>query len=117
MPEQAPSAAASSAMAVATRAPILRIPATGAGAFGAIIRRLGLADFSPEQIRFLTYGRAVDTSRMRHDFGFIPQHTTPETFDAFVRAHRLNRVLPPERVEAVEEQLVSLLTGRGTSDD
>ena len=76
----------------------VKVPPGMAGAVGAIVRRLGLADFSPEQVRFLTYGRGVDTNRMREVFGFTPQHTTPETFDAFVRAHKLNRVLPPERV-------------------
>lgn len=91
------------------------LPASSAGLVGAMIRRLGLADFSPEQVRFLTYGRGIDTTRMREVFGFEPQHTTPETFDSFVRGRRLNRMLPPERVEAVEEQLVSLLTGGGVS--
>ncbi len=95
--------------------PVMLVPPQAAGIVGAIVRRLGLADFSPEQVRFLTYGRGVDTSRMRSQFGFIPQHTTPETFDSFVKAHRLNRAMPPERVEAVEEQLVSLLTGKGAS--
>lgn len=89
------------------------LPAASAGFVGGVIRRLGLADFSPEQVRFLTYGRGVDTTRMRTVFGFTPQHTTAETFDAFVRARRLNSMLPPERVEAVEDQLVALLTGRG----
>lgn len=96
--------------------PIMRVPAAFSGAVGAAVRRLGLADFSPEQVRFLTYGRGVDTTRMRTIFGFTPQHTTPETFDSFVRAHKLNRLLPPERVEAVEDQLVSLLTGGGVGD-
>ncbi len=96
--------------------PTVPLPSMMAGSVGAIVRRFGLADFSPEQVRFLTYGRAVDTTRMRDVFGFTPQHTTPETFDAFVRAHKLNRILPPDRVEMVEEQLVSLLTGRGASN-
>ncbi len=93
----------------------LPLPARSAPFVGAIVRQLGLADFSPEQVRFLAYGRGVDTSRMRNVFGFTPQHTTPETFDAYVAARRLNRMLPPERVEAVEEQLVALLTGRRTA--
>ncbi|MEI6624072.1 MAG: SDR family oxidoreductase [Actinomycetes bacterium] len=93
--------------------PVILIPKTMAGSVGAIVRRTGLVDFSPEQVRFLTYGRGVDTTRMRTVFGFTPQHTTPETFDSFVRARKLNRLLPPERVEAIEEQVVSLLTGKG----
>lgn len=90
----------------------LPLPAQSAPIVGALVRQLGLADFSPEQVRFLAYGRGVDTTRMRTVFGFTPQHTTPETFDAYVAARRLNRALPPQRVEAVEEQLVALLTGR-----
>lgn len=93
----------------------LPLPAQAAPFVGAIVRQLGLADFSPEQVRFLAYGRGVDTTRMRTVFGFTPQHTTPETFDAYVTARRLNRALPPERVEAVEEQLVALLTGRSAA--
>ena len=53
----------------------------------------------------------VDTTRMRSVLGFHPQHTTVETFDEFVRARDLNRALPPERVEAMENQIVSLFGG------
>ena len=83
---------------------------------GAFFRRMGLADFSPEQVRWLTYGRGIDTTRMREEFGFIPQHTTSETFEAFVDAHNLNRLLPAARVEALEDQLRSLLTGKEAAD-
>ncbi|MFM2438807.1 MAG: hypothetical protein RLZ55_1632 [Actinomycetota bacterium] len=92
--------------------PIAPIPSPFVGLVGAAVRRAGLADFSPEQVRFLTYGRGVDTTRMREVFGFHPQHTTAETFEEFVRAHDLNRAFPPERVEAVEQQLASLIGGK-----
>lgn len=95
--------------------PTVALPGGSAGVVGGFIRRLGLADFSPEQIRFLTYGRGVDTTRMKTVFGFTPQHTTPETFDSFVRSRSMNRLLSPERVEAAEEQIVSLLTGRAVT--
>ena len=78
---------------------------------GALFRRLGLTDFSPEQVRFLTYGRGLDTTLMRTEFGFNPQHTTEEAFDSMVRARDLNRVITPERVEGAEERLQGLLTG------
>lgn len=92
--------------------PLFPVPPPLVSLVGATIRRAGLADFSPEQVRFLTYGRGVDTTRMRSVFKFQPQHTTSETFDAFVKARHLNRALPPERIEAFEKQLTSLLTGR-----
>ncbi len=93
--------------------PVIPVPPALVGSVGALTRQLGLADFSPEQVRFLTFGRGVDTTRMRTVFGFTPQHTTRETFDAFVKARKLNRVIPPDRVESLEEHLVSLLTGKG----
>jgi UDP-glucose 4-epimerase len=63
--------------------PVLRLPSFTAASSAAVVRRLRLADFSPDQITFLTYGRAVDTSRMRAEFGFEPEYTTAAAFDDF----------------------------------
>ena len=46
-------------------------------------RQAGLADFSPEQVEFLTYGRGMDTTRMRTVLGFEPRYTTEEAFADF----------------------------------
>lgn len=75
----------------------------------------GLADFSPEQVRFLTYGRGMDTTRMRSILKFSPHYTSREAFDDFV-AHRLNRLTTPERVAAVETGLLSVL-GASPAED
>jgi UDP-glucose 4-epimerase len=63
--------------------PALRLPPFTASSTAAAVRRARLADFSPDQITFLTYGRAVDTTRMRTEFGFEPKYTTAAAFDAF----------------------------------
>ncbi len=63
--------------------PALRLPPFTASSTAAAVRRARLADFSPDQITFLTYGRAVDTTRMRTEFGFEPKYTTAGAFDAF----------------------------------
>ncbi|GAB2633760.1 NAD-dependent epimerase/dehydratase family protein [Kribbella swartbergensis] len=63
--------------------PALRLPPFTASSTAAVVRRARLADFSPDQITFLTYGRAVDTTRMRTEFGFEPSYTTAEAFDDF----------------------------------
>ncbi|MEV6285355.1 NAD-dependent epimerase/dehydratase family protein [Kribbella sp. NPDC051770] len=63
--------------------PVVRLPSFTASSTAAVVRRARLADFSPDQITFLTYGRAVDTTRMRTEFGFEPQYTTAEAFDDF----------------------------------
>ncbi len=51
---------------------------------GQVLRRLGLADFSPEQIRFLTYGRVARHHGDARHFGFKPRYSTIEGFDDFV---------------------------------
>ena len=48
--------------------------------------RARVADFSPEQLGFLTYGRGVDTTRMRAMLGFEPTFTTAEAFADFAAA-------------------------------
>ncbi|MFI6673563.1 NAD-dependent epimerase/dehydratase family protein [Kribbella sp. NPDC050470] len=63
--------------------PALRLPSFTASSTAAAVRRARLADFSPDQITFLTYGRAVDTTRMRTEFGFEPAYTTAGAFDDF----------------------------------
>ena len=63
--------------------PILPLPAFAVGNVGSILRSARIADFSPEQLAFLTYGRGVDTTRMRDELGFEPRYTTEEAFADF----------------------------------
>lgn len=72
------------AAALAGRPP-LPIPLQSAGIVGGLARRLGLADFSPDQMSFLAFGRALDTTRMREELGFNPRYTSREAFAAFAR--------------------------------
>ncbi|HYN76077.1 MAG TPA: SDR family oxidoreductase [Candidatus Limnocylindria bacterium] len=74
---------------------------------GSLVRRARAIDFSPEQVNFLTYGRGVDTTRMRTMFGFEPEFTTLGTFDDFVSSRGLNRRMPPELLEGLERQVLS----------
>ena len=63
--------------------PIVPLPAFAVGNVGSILRSARIADFSPEQLAFLTYGRGVDTTRMREDLDFEPSFTTEEAFADF----------------------------------
>jgi UDP-glucose 4-epimerase len=81
------------------------------GLVGRWVRRGGFADFSPEQIRLLTHGRAIDTTRLKRQFGFEPRFTTEETFADFVHARRLNNVLSPELVSGAESVAGRILSG------
>ncbi len=70
------------------RRPLLPVPLGASGSVGAVTKRLGLADFSPDQISFLAFGRGLDTTVMRRDLGFEPRFTTVEAFEDFARTVR-----------------------------
>lgn len=63
--------------------PSLPLPGFAVGNLGSVLRSARVADFSPEQLAFLTYGRGVDTTRMREVLGFEPTFTTAEAFADF----------------------------------
>ncbi len=63
--------------------PSVALPPFAVGGLGSVLRSARLADFSPEQLSFLTYGRGVDTTRMREILGFSPRYTTAEAFADF----------------------------------
>ncbi|MEJ7833753.1 MAG: NAD-dependent epimerase/dehydratase family protein [Nocardioides sp.] len=63
--------------------PTLPMPGFAVGSVGSALRSARFADFSPEQRGFLTYGRGVDTTRMRAELGFEPRYTTAEAFAQF----------------------------------
>jgi len=89
--------------------PTAPVPPPLVGVVGQAARRSGLADFSGEQIRFLSYGRGLDTTRMRRVLGLEPRYSTRAAFADFVRGRRLTGPLSPDRVETVEAGLLGLL--------
>jgi UDP-glucose 4-epimerase len=92
--------------------PSLPLPGFALPTFGSAVRKTRVADFSPEQVAFLTFGRGLDTTRMRTMLGFEPTFTTAQAFADF--ASSLNPgLLAPERVRATESALVGALTTGG----
>ena len=73
--------------------PALAVPRPLLGVAGRSLGRAGLADFSPEQVRFLTYGRGIDTARARTVLGFTPKFGTPAAFDDFLAGRAETREL------------------------
>jgi len=63
--------------------PTVALPSFAVGNVGSLLRSARVADFSPEQLGLLTYGRGVDTTRMRSELGFEPAYTTAEAFADF----------------------------------
>jgi UDP-glucose 4-epimerase len=50
----------------------------------------GLADFTAEQVRYLAYGRALDTSAGRNALGWKPGLTSAEAFESYAYARHPN---------------------------
>jgi UDP-glucose 4-epimerase len=93
--------------------PALPLPNLTASSVGQLFRRARLADFSPEQIKFLTYGRGVDTTRMREVLGFEPDYTTGRAFANFADIRTRGGLLDRSRVWRTEQALVGVLPQGG----
>jgi UDP-glucose 4-epimerase len=63
--------------------PSVPMPGFAVGSLGNVLRSARLADISAEQLSFLTYGRGVDTTRMRERLGFEPRWTTAQAWEDF----------------------------------
>lgn len=86
------------------------MPAIAMSSLASLVRqaRLGLNDFAPEQIAYVTYGRGLDTTRMRTVLGFEPRYTTEAALAEFSTS------LPPRRVPhpvVAAEQLLNGVAG------
>lgn len=71
---------------IARRSGRLRVPvpAPTLGLVGALVRNGGTADVTAEEARYLNYGRVVDTSRLRTDFGYTPHYSTAAALASYL---------------------------------
>jgi UDP-glucose 4-epimerase len=87
----------------------LPLPGFAVGQLGSVLRQMRLADFSPEQLSFLTFGRGIDTTRMRTELGFEPAYTTEEAFADFAASmpatSRLSGSLTGRAVSSLQDLL------------
>jgi len=65
------------------RKPTVALPRPAVGSLASLLKSARMADFSPEQLGLLTFGRGIDTTRMRRELGFEPERTTAEAFADF----------------------------------
>lgn len=87
----------------------LAVPAPAVRAVVSLVRRTGLVDFSPEQVRFLSFGRVVDTTRLRTEFAYQPKYSTATAFAAFLADRPVPPIVSPERIRQAERVAGSLL--------
>lgn len=97
----------SQAIRRAGRIPV-SVPSPLVGPLGGMLRRAGIADFSPEQLRFLNFGRVVDITRLIDDFGYRPRYSTAEAFAEFCDTHP--PVIDPGLIREAERTLLRAAT-------
>ena len=68
------------------RRPALPLPANVMPVVGKTLARSAWADFSRDQVRYLTYGRVLDTTALTHECGFTPTFTSEDAFNSFAQA-------------------------------
>jgi UDP-glucose 4-epimerase len=88
--------------------PSVPLPAMALAALGSSFSPARQAELTPEQIAFLSHGRGLDTTAMRHILGFEPTYTTAAAFDTFAARLRPG-ALHADRVAQLEEQISSLI--------
>jgi UDP-glucose 4-epimerase len=60
------------------------VPAAAISLVGGIVRNSGVIEFSAEQASFLNFGRVVDTSRLRAEFGYTPRLSTEQALRSYL---------------------------------
>ena len=85
----------------------LPMPRSALWAVDSLRRATRYTELDREQLDYLSYGRVMDTSRMRHDLGYTPKWTTMEAFDDYVRGRGLTPIVDPRWVRSVESRAVA----------
>jgi UDP-glucose 4-epimerase len=85
----------------------LPLPRAGVWVTDSIRRATGGAQSSREQVDYFSFGRVMDTTRMKTELGYSTKWTTAEAFDDYVRGRSLTPIIDPEWVRSVESRAVA----------
>jgi UDP-glucose 4-epimerase len=84
------------------------VPGFGVWALDSLRRANRYHEINREQFNYLSYGRVMDTNRMRSELGYQPKWTTAEAFDDYVRGRGLTPIIDPHRVRFLEGRAIAL---------
>ena len=86
------------------------IPPVGGSIATLALKRLGLLDWPPHLLRLIRYGRVVDISRLRDQFGWEPRRSSSEVLHDYARGRSgapAEPVLSPNGSEPVRPRLLT----------
>ncbi|HWD05342.1 MAG TPA: NAD-dependent epimerase/dehydratase family protein [Amycolatopsis sp.] len=91
----------------------LPMPGAVVPSVGKVLRGARVVDFSADQVRLLNFGRVVDTTKLKKEFGYQPRFTTSEAFDDYVAGRGLRPVFDGARLASLAGKvLVAAATGQ-----
>lgn len=85
----------------------LPVPGFAVWAIDSLRRATRYTEITREQLDYLSYGRVMDTTRMRGDLGYSPKWTTEEAFEDYVRGRGLTPIVDPRWVRSMESRAVT----------
>ena len=86
----------------------LPVPAFAVRTMDSLRKATTNSELNPEQLAYLSYGRVMDTTRMRTELAFEPKWSTTAAFDDFVHGRGLTPIVDPGWVGSVEKRAVAL---------
>lgn len=86
----------------------LPVPRSGLALVDSLLRATRYTELDREQLNYLSYGRVMDTTRMREVLGYNPKWTTAEAFDDYVRGRGLTPIVDPRVVRSIEDRAVAV---------
>jgi UDP-glucose 4-epimerase len=85
----------------------LPVPGLGLSAADSLRRAGRSSEINRGQLSYLSFGRVMDTTRMRSNLGYSPKWTTAEAFDDYLRGHGLRPIIDPRWVRSMERRAVT----------
>ncbi len=91
----------------------LPMPSGVVPSVGKVLSGARVVDFSADQVRLLNFGRVVDITKLKKEFGYIPRWTTREAFDDYITGRGLRPVLDGGRLAGLAGKvLIAATTGQ-----
>ena len=85
----------------------LPLPTFGVGIVDSVRKATMNSEVNRDQLDYFSFGRVMDTTRMRTELGFEPKWTTLEAFDDFVRGRGLTPIISPQWVSSAEGRMLA----------
>ena len=86
----------------------LPVPGFGVWALDSLRRANRYTEIDREQFNYLSFGRVMDTTRMRSELSFQPKWSTAAAFDDYVRGWGLTPIIDPNRVGSLEGRAIAI---------